>query len=239
MKLENSKEKQEEKNNELIKHKIIVFSLYAISLVISYKILYWASIEKNSTLVLLISTGAIIATFGSALSSIGGIWERDLLERVLENTDILFTDILKQERWRRWPFLSRTRVSKQLDGSKIVANLSNATVPINVGTHHIKVDVPTVLDDFFDLPLRKNAYTLYRYRAAASTTLLKGKDEQASVVTATGLNPSDELMAYENLYSSWAAILKFRLFRYISHLGSSLTVFGTVLTIFYCIKIYA
>ncbi|WP_318518442.1 hypothetical protein [Photobacterium leiognathi] len=234
-----SEKDQQKRKLELGLHKLFTLSLYVISFGLTYFILNLAINDDNSTIVLIISSGAIVATFGSALSAIAGMWERDLLERVLENTDILFADISKSEKWRRWPFIPRSRVSKQLNGDKIVTNLTNAQFSLNVGTHHITVDIPTVLDDFFDLPVIKNTYTLCRYRSAASTTLLKGKSENVTVETASGLEPFDEYMAYENLYSSWVAIFKFRLFRYLGHFGASLTILGALLTLFYCVKLYA
>lgn len=229
--------KKEKKESELFTHRIITLLIYAVAFSISYYVLKLSYQEKNSTLLLIISTGAILATFGSALSAISGVWERDLLDKVLANIDILFVDILKQEKWRRWPFLPRSSNTKQLDGTKLIQNLKNPELPLNVGTHHIKIDIPTVLEDFFDLPVIKNTYKIFRFRIAASTTLLKGKDVQ--VTTATGLDGSDEYMAYECIYSVWLSVFKFRALRYLIHFGSSLTIFGTLITLYYVFQFKA
>lgn len=227
--------RQEKGKSELLTHRVVTVLLYAIAFGISHYVLTLSYEEKNSTLLLVVSTGAILATFGSALSSIGGVWERDLHDRVLTNIDILYVDILKQKKWRRWPFLARTSTTKNLDGKKIEQNLENAKLPLNVGTHHIEVDLPTVLEDFFDLPVIKNTYKIIRFRIAASTTLLKGKDVR--VDTATGLDASDEFMAYQCIYSAWVSVFKFRCFRYLVHFGSALTISGTVSTILYVLRI--
>ena len=49
----------------------------------------------------------------------------------------------------------------------------------------------------------------------------------------TGLSPSDEYMAYECMLDIWSAILKFRISRYIIHIGSGFTIFGALLAGFY------
>ena len=220
---------KEKQSRELAIHRLGVTLLYVAALYTAYFVVGLAYGDRASSLVLIISTGAILATFGSALSAIGGVWERDLLERVITNVDILYVDILKQEKWRRWPFLPRSAKRKQLDGNHIAQNLSNPKLPLNVGTHHIEVDIPTVLEDFFDLPVIKNTLKLLRFRIAASTTLLKGKD--VHVQTATGLNASDEYMAYECVQSIWLAVFQFRVFRYVIHFGSALTIWGSIVTV--------
>ncbi|MEI6268267.1 MAG: hypothetical protein WCP01_05240 [Methylococcaceae bacterium] len=225
------KNEREKKKPELQIHRLLTALTYTVAFYICYYVIGLSYEDKNSSLVLIISTGAILATFGSALSSIGGVWEKDLLDRVMTNIDILYVDILKQEKWRRWPFLPRSSQRKQLDDSKLVQNLENARVPLNVGTHYIEVDLPSVLEDFFDLPVLRNTCKMVRFRMAASTTLLKGKE--IHVQTATGLNPSDEYMAYECIYSIWLSVFQFRLFRYLIHFGSALTVFGASNTLIY------
>lgn len=229
--------KKTEKRPELFVHRLFTALLYLLAFSISYYVLKLSYEDPKVTLLLIISTGAILATFGSALGAIGGVWERDLHDRVLTNIDILYVDILKQEKWRRWPFLARTSRRKQLDGTQLVQNLENAKLPLNVGTHHIEIDVPTVLDDFFDLPVLKNTYKIVKFRIAASTTLLKGKDIQ--VKTATGLDSSDEYMAYECICSVWLSVFKFRCFRYLVHFGSALTIFGAANTFLYVLLINA
>lgn len=218
------------KNNHLRIHYEIVLLLYLVATLISFKILSLPDAQKN--LVSLLSTGAILATFGSAIGAIGLIWQNDLLERVRLNVDILFKDILKQDNpWRRWPFLPRSGKRKLLDGSSHHVSLSNPEVPLDVGTHVIKIDLPTVLKDFFDLSLFKNCYPLIRFRSSAHTTF--GRKTKGEISQDTGLEPSDEYMAYECMYDIWMAILKFRVTRYILHFGSGLTISGALIVVIY------
>ena len=219
---------EEDVRNSLLRHRLLVGALYVLAIVIAWSALRLPEAQKD--LVALLSTGAIFATFGSAISTIGGIWERDLLERVRLNIDIFYKDILKQESpWRRWPFLPRFGKRKLLDGSTHVGTLANPAVPLNVGTHVITVTLPTVLEDFFDLPLRKNILELARFRAAAATYY--GNQSQGSLDEKTGMKPGEAYMAYECLHDIWRSILHFRLARYVTHLGIGLTLAGTGLTV--------
>ncbi|EHA15566.1 hypothetical protein [Halomonas sp. HAL1] len=109
--------------------------------------------------------------------------------------------------------------------------LSNPEVTLDVGTHVIRIHLPTVMEDYFDLPLLANFWPLLRFRSSAHTVLGRKKNDEKS--EETGLSPSDEYMAYECLFDIWSAIFKFRISRYIIHLGSGFTIFGALLAGFY------
>jgi hypothetical protein len=118
------------------------------------------------------------------------IWQTDLHERIRLNVDILYHDILKQDTpWRRWPFLPGSAKRKLLNGDWHELTLSNPEVPIDVGTYVLKIHLPTVMEDYFDLPLVKNFMPLLRFRSSAHTVFgRKKKDEKNSE---TGLAPLD------------------------------------------------
>ncbi|MEA4890755.1 MAG: hypothetical protein VB070_14955 [Clostridiaceae bacterium] len=59
-----------------------------------------------------ISLGAIFATFGAALISIFTVVEKDKFDRVVTNIEILYIDIMKEKKWRRWQFLKRKGFTK-------------------------------------------------------------------------------------------------------------------------------
>jgi len=213
-------------------HIFLVLLIYIGSYFISKYILELAIESKETSTLLVVSTGAILATFGSAIATIGGIWEKDLIARILENVDILFVDLLKQEKWRRWPFLARRNQTKQLDGTKTVQTLDNPQLPLDVGTHTLKIDIPTVLNDFFDLSIIKNTYNVIRFRNAARTTNLN--KDKSNECNETKMTPFNQYMAYECIFDIWISILIFRFFRYLTHIGVGLTILGvlnTVLTI--------
>jgi hypothetical protein len=191
------------------------------------KVLSWP--ESHKDLVTLISTGAILATFGSALSSLGKVLEGDMLERVHLNVDILYKDILHQETpWRRWPFLPRTAKRRMLDGTWHQTKLYNPEVPLDVGSHVIKIALPTVLEDFFDIPVFRNLWPLIRFRNSAHTVF--GRKEKDEKNPETGMLPANEYMAYECMLDIWKSIFQFRVARYIVHFGAALTLSSAVIT---------
>jgi hypothetical protein len=232
----NNKEKKLtiESSSPLRQHYFTVILLYTFGFCCAFYILSLP--ESQSNLVTILSSGAILATFGSAIGAIGLIWQTDLHERVRLNVDILYKDILKEDSpWRRWPFLPRSAKRRLLNGDFHQLTLSNPKVPLDVGTHIIQIHLPTVMEDYFDLPLLANYWPLLRFRSSAQTVL--GRKEKDKKSSETGLVPSDEYMAYECMFDIWSAILKFRASRYTIHFGSGLTIFGAGLAGLYAIKL--
>lgn len=209
----------------------MVLVLYAVAAALTVRALTLPGAAKDS--VSLLSTGAILATFGSAIATLGSIWERDLLERVRLNVDILFKDLLEQDNsWRRWPFLPRFGERQILDGTLLRGSLKNPTVPLDVGTHVVHIEVPTVLEDFFDLSVSNNFIALSRYRAAAATTYsTKRRQVPNSDSASDGGSTGNQLMQYECLHDTWGAVLSFRLARYATHFGAAITLSGAVSTL--------
>ena len=216
--------------SSLRRHRVGVVVLYAIALLLTHLVLKLPDAQKD--VVALLSAGAILATFGSALATLGSIWERDLLERVRLNVDILFKDLLAQPiPWRRWPFLPRAGSRSGLDGSVLSGTLVNPDVQLDVGTHLIDIQLPTVLEDFFDLPLRKNFLTLRKFRAAATTTYQTNREaEPPQSGDGARRQVGDQHLLYECLYDIWQSIFVFRLARYATHLGAGITLTSTLLT---------
>lgn len=214
----------------LTAHRCLIALLYAIAIVAAYLILKLPEARKD--LIALLSAGAIFATFGSAIATLGSLWERDLLERVRLNVDILYKDLLHQTNpWRRWPFLPRSGDRKLLDDLALRGTLQNPRIPLGVGTHVIEIDLPTVLEDFFDLPLVRNVYRLHRFRSAAGTVFANGRG--VAINPKTNMKRQDEFMAYECLHDIWRSILIFRIARYSIHFGSGLALAGTALTVYF------
>lgn len=216
--------------NHLRLHFEVVIMLYAVGLWVSFYVLTLSEAQKD--IVTLLSTGAILATFGSAIGAVALIWQGELLERIHLNIDILYLDILKHEApWRRWPFLARSGRANLLDGKSLQMTLSNPEITLDVGSHLIKIDVPSFIGDHFDLQLIKNYWILKKYRYSAQTLL--GRRDQSVINSDTGLNPVDEYMAYECMFDIWKSILKFRVSRYILHFASGLTICAAIVATLY------
>lgn len=217
-------------DQHLASHRRIVWWLYVVATILAVIVLALPDARKD--LVSLLSTGAIFATFGSAIGTVGSLWERDLLERIRLNVDILYKDILHQDRpWRRWPFLPRNGMRFLLDGSTHVSTLRNPQIPLDVGTHVIKIDLPTVLEDYFDLPLFQNLQPLRQFQASAGTVYGRRKKDEKN--PHTGLERNDEYMAFECMLDIWERILLFRAARYMTYFGSGLTIAGAAITVVY------
>jgi hypothetical protein len=218
--------KKRKKDNSLSLHRLITFLLYISAIALAYWLLSFPAFHTN--LVTTLSSGAILATFGSALATVGSLWTNDHAGRIALNVDILFRDILKQDAWRRWPFLLRNGTTRLFGGEILEGTLKNPLLPLHVGSHIIKVAIPTVHDDFFDLPLFRNICPLFRFRRAALTkTFNATKDE---LIPESPLAIKDQYMAYECLTDIWWSVLVFRIARYVVHFGAALTIASTCIT---------
>lgn len=222
---ETNRRKPKGNDKHLILHYIIVFVLYATAVLIAVKLLALPAAHKD--FITSLSSAAILATLGSAIATVGSLWSGDRTTRITLDVDILFKDIFKQEAWRRWPFLLRSGSRKLLDGGVHEFSLSNPVIPLNVGSHNIKITLPTVQEDFFDLPLFLNLYPLVRYRNAAHTTISNAPKD--SIFPENKLKPWDQYMAYECLTDIWISVFVFRASRYVVHFGAALTISSAIL----------
>jgi hypothetical protein len=213
-------------------HRKVLTFVYALSLVPAWLVV--SAPEPSDSVIGLLASGAILATFGSALCALAGAWERDLLDRVKSNVEIFFEDIYKQDRWRRWSFLPRKEKRKALDGNPHHLTLKNPEIPVDLGSHVIRVDLPTVLDDFFDLPVVRNLWKLHKFRHQARIAWTRR--DKKMINPNTGLDPGDERMAFECLYDIWISVAQFRLARYILHLGSGLVFFSCLFVFVYAVR---
>ena len=209
-------------------HRCFTVFLWLCAIAISVFLL--DRVESLNSLIALLSSAAILATLGSAICASGSAFERDLVERFHLDLDIFFSDIVEQTAWRRWPFLRRRQRIRLLNGDKRESLLYNPRIKFDVGSHIIEIDLPTVAEDFFDLPITRNTYQLLRYQNAAITTL-SGRD-RAIQHPKTGLTPSNESWAYACLLDIWIGILKFRVCRYAVHFGVALTISAIFVTAF-------
>jgi hypothetical protein len=218
--------------NYLAIHRFVSFLLICLTLVISYII--FSLLKKKISIETILSTGAIVATFGSAITAIGSIFESDLSKRIFLNIDILNKDIFKQDKlWRRWPFLKRKEKTILLNKTIIETSLENPKIPINVGTHIIEIELPTVSEDFFDLGVLKNCYYLIRYRSAAKTFEFFGKNKEQKDNKLDGI---DGIMAYRCLSDIWKSIFIFRITRYLLILGVGFVFSSIINTIYFILN---
>lgn len=204
-------------------HKLLIIFAYFIAFILGYSVLSLK--EISGEFIKLLAGGAIFATFGSAIFSIGTLIERDLMEHIKLNIDILFKEIYKQKNpWRRWPFISRYRKHKiNNNGEILTIELGNPVLVLNIDkTKILYIDTPTSLKDFFDLPLIKNIWSLFRFHKNAETRIVEQNSNKIN--KKSGLKPFEEYTAYLCLYNTWFSILRFRLTRYSIHFGIGLVI---------------
>jgi hypothetical protein len=212
-------------NHHLLVHRLLVFVLYVTATWLTYVLLSIPAAHES--FIASLSSAAILATFGSAIATVGSLWTGDYAGRIAINVDILFRDIFKQEAWRRWPFLLRGGTKKLFGGNIQQVELHNPKIPLNVGSHDIEVLIPTVQDDFFDLPLFKNVLPLLRFRTAALTTIINSPKDD--LFPQNQLKPMDQYFAYECLTDIWWSVLIFRTARYVVHFGAALTISSAII----------
>ncbi len=212
-------------NHHLLMHRVFVFILYVAATWIAYVLLSIPAAHES--FIASLSSAAILATFGSAIATVGSLWTGDYVSRITLNVDILFRDIFKQDPWRRWPFLLRGGTKKLFGGNIQQVELQNPKIPLNVGSHDIEILIPTVKDDFFDLPVLRNVVPLLRFRTAAHTTIINFP--QDDVFPQNQLKPMEQYFAYECLTDIWWSVLVFRTARYVVHFGAALTIASAVI----------
>ncbi|MDD5749461.1 MAG: hypothetical protein PHO91_01580 [Patescibacteria group bacterium] len=180
-------------------------------------------ISKNSEINNIIASSSIIVGLGIALITLADLWERDKIERFKENLSIFYDDIKKEKRWRRWPFLKRSSFTKLLNGEAIMGELKNPQVQFDIGSHNIDINLPTVVDDFFDLPIFEDYLNMKKYHKSFLTTCsTKYKNK----------NHFDKICEYECVYDILKSATNYRLSRAFKHFGIFiiLTTFSITIT---------
>ena len=154
------------KNINVIKEKLfwIALGITSIILISMFNHIVFNICITKPILSETISLGAIFTTFSSAIIALISNVQSSKLNRVLTNIDILFIDILKTKKWVRWAFLKRTSKENLFNDRSLHYKLENPQIDFNVGSHNISIDIPTIEDDFYDLPCIFNLYTIKKYK---------------------------------------------------------------------------
>lgn len=208
------------------KEKITINSLAIISfvLLICFLSFVFRKVINEYNLSNIISLGAILSTFGAALLAIAQVIEKDRYDRILRNVDIYYKDIVKEKPWRRWQFLKRTSKSKINDSIVITTTLQNPEITFEVGSDEIKVYLPTVLEDFYDLP----AFDCY-FKMARNTNHYLNNDTGTKI----DMEGSQGYMRWYCLYDIWESVILFRISRYITKTGIIIIISSIMFTVYY------
>lgn len=168
-----------------------------------------------------ISLGAIFATFGSAIISIVTLLQSDKLNRILSNVDVLYSDIIQEEKWTRWSFLKRYDAHTLLNGEITSNVLENPYIIFNVGCFNINITIPTTQEDFYDLPSFHNFWSMKKYSNHFKTNIINHPD---SISDSHFSDVGDYYWAWNCLYDIWKNVLLFKINKLLVTLGFSIII---------------
>lgn len=143
------------KDKKKIKHiklyHIVYFFAFVSCIFITY-LIFKSCISDKNNLQNTISLGSIFATFGSAIISVFSITMANIYDRFCCNINILFKELCPENEWHRWPFIKRESHSTLYNNELSYQILENLEITFNVGSHPLSIFLPTIREDFYDLP---------------------------------------------------------------------------------------
>lgn len=211
-----------------IKHIHLYHIVYVLSfigcLTITY-IVFNKCISSQHKLSETIALGSIFATFGSSIVAIFSLTLSSYYDHFCNNLTILFTELCPNNKWHRWPFIKRESHSILYNNELTYQRLKNIDICFNVGSHHITIAIPTIREDFYDLP----NWTSYL------NMLFKIKDFESYVLHNIA-EPANPLMIWDCILDNFKSISIYKLARLMIIIGVSF-IFSSILLAFFYIKI--
>jgi len=166
-----------------------------------------------------LSLGMAVTTFGIIIYTIFNNIAFRRYDRLRNDYNILFDEILKTKRWIRWPFLKRKEIFKFQTGDTLHLNLENAPLEFTIGEKKIKINLPTTYEDMFDLSL-KNFFHLRKHKTQFMQQEFNKKNKKIDLV-----------MRYLCLYDMWKSIFYFKVSRFFVYVGISLIILGAIIIV--------
>lgn len=214
--------KENIKNKSSIIYKVLLLTIYILTLMVLHHCFH---LLKNTTnnfdINFILTAGALFATFGAAILGFCLVFNSDLEKRLELSLDILNRDILKEENpWRRWPFLKRESKIKVLNGNTLDFNLTNKIVCLDFGFYQRDFEIPSIFEDYFDLPFIENLYLLQKRKKTFLTDFSRCRDSY-----------NFEYMKYFCLLDIYWCLLKLRLIRLGIHFSTGMIIYSFVILI--------
>jgi len=197
--------------------------IYFVSFIISFVFTFWVfkkCITDKQSLSDTISLGSIFATFGSAIVSVFTISLSNIYERFCFNTEILFNELCPEHKWYRWPFIKREAHSSLYNNELTYQRLENAKIAFNLGSHPLHIYLPTIREDFYDLPNWRNLLCM----------LLKSKDYESYVLNNVS-SPANSLLIWDCLLDNFKSIAIYKISKFMIVIGESF-IFSSVVYAF-------
>ena len=194
-------------------NKIIRILLRTIIVVIAFFCTNWVfkiCIIQN-TLQNTITLGSIFATLGSAIVAIASLYCNDCYTRFSDNVLVLQEELLQNEKWTRWTFIKRKSKRRLLDNGNLVKVLQNAQIEFQLGSHSIKIFIPTVRADFDDLPILSHFLLMKKYSKQYETHLCNHAER----------TDTKAFFIWDCIFDIYAQIVYYKFFTYIIWIGCS------------------
>ncbi len=168
-----------------------------------------------------LSVSMAVTTFGIVIYTICNNLAFRRYERLKNDYDVLFDEILKTKKWIRWPFLKRKEILRFPKGNILEITLKNPPLEFTIDKKDIKIDVPTTYEDMFDLPLG-NYFELKKHKTQFMQQEFTKKNKKSVHYL---------VMSYLCLYDMWESIFYFRILRYFVYLGILLIATGAIIIV--------
>ncbi len=195
-----TKEKRDFKNP--IRAYYIIYCILALCAVVSTLLIFERCIVDKNVLSDTIALGSIFATFGSSLVAIFSLIMGSYYDHFLLNMKILYEELEPNNGWKRWPFIKRYSHKRLFNREQSYQVLENSTITFDVGSHQITVELPTIKEDFFDLPN-------WKY-----WKLMKDNEKNfESTVYKKGGDIPKALMVWDCIYDNYSSVLHYRIAR--------------------------
>ena len=214
-----SKEKKKIKRIHL--YHIIYFICFLSCIIITYFIFKLCITDKNS-LSDTIALGSIFATFGSAIISVFSITMSNIYERFCCNTNILFKELCPENEWHRWPFIKRESHSTLYNNELTYQILKNLEITFNVGSHPMSIFLPTIREDFYDLPNWNSLKNM----------LLESKNYESYVLNNIP-DSANSLMVWDCVLDNFKSIAIYKLAKLLIVIGGSFIFSSIIFAFFY------
>lgn len=200
----------------------IIYIVITILAFLSTYLVFINCIDENKALSNTIALGSIFATFGSALVGVFSLVMGSCYDRFLSNYYILFSQLEPGKKWQRWAFIKRESHQTLFNQESAYQVLTNAKVVFNVGSHSIELFIPTIKEDFYDLPNWKSLKQMQT----------KSKDYESHVLSKCD-RPDQALMVWHCIYDNFLIIAKYKIAKAIVVLGVAYLMASIVMAFLY------
>lgn len=199
------------------------YFLLSVFAVLSTGIIFIICIKEKS-LSETIALGSIFATFGSSVVSVFSIVMNNQSDRFMSNIGILYSDIIPEKKWVRWSFIKRIIYRRLYNGEYTCQELTNSKVEFDVGSHKISMFIPTVREDFFDLPIWSSWLSMKIRHRDYETAVLSGNGKE---------NVATAIMLWNCIYDNFKCIIMYRIARALVVLGEAYILSSIVFAFMY------